>query len=209
MEVFLAGASVELLDGIVCALLAAAASCRARDFGVQFAGACALGCICAILSPLARESFLHGSEGTRTVLVYLADDALLGSLGGIAAPWLSRSGGLFFWLDRLSFAMAATLAAVLAVAETGMAAALLLGLLSGFLPGMCRDVALGDTCLVVEKKWYAAACALGCICAICINILPYFMPSLDFMEGRIIEWSVLGGVLVIMAISVWQKKTSI
>lgn len=159
-----------LLDGTACALLAAAAACRARGMGAHFTGAIVLGCLCGLIGPLLREAFLHGAAASGKIASELPAEALVGALGAMAAFYFFGKFRLFFWLDTASIGMASSVGAVYALQELGIVGGITLGMINGLAPGLVRDIALGDTAMLVERDWYATASALGCVAAIAVFI---------------------------------------
>lgn len=190
--------TLELMDGLACALLAAAAACRARGFGAHFTGAIALGCVCGLAGPLAREAILHGEAGSRMIANALCDDALIGALAGLAALALWKRGGLFFWVDAAGMGLCSSLAAAFAAPTVGVAGGLGIGFIAGLLPGMLRDMALGDVAMLVEKEWYASAVAIGCAFAIFIGALPVIWQDARPLLPRILEYAAIGGCCATM-----------
>ena len=197
---------IELFDGVSCALLAAAASAKARAQGSHLSGAAALGFICGILGPLVREMLLHGETGGQLIIKLLPDDVFIGSLGGIAAVRLVSRLPVVFWLDALSVSFASVLGCLLALQELGIAAGLCLGLICGFLPGVFRDVALGDLADLVEKDWYASSCVLGCVIGMCVFMSPFFFSPLAIMENRLLEISCLSGIACAFLLQIKNSK---
>lgn len=206
-HVFSQTASIELMDGAVCALMAAAAAARSRNFGACMSGCVAIGCICGISGPLLRELILHGQTGAKIVLAALPGEAFAGAAGALISMLFSaiRPARLFFWLDAAGISMAASLAAALGAPELGVVGALVLALACALVPGLIRDVSIGDTAMMLEKPWYASSAAIsGCISMLVI-ILPAFghMPSI-FVE-RAGEWAVLGGAITGMLVLFWKR----
>lgn len=208
LPVISATASIEIMDGVACAFLAAAASCRARSFGGNLVGAIALGCICGIIAPLCRETFLHGSPGSRLIIAALPDNAFIGALAGIFAPiiWPNRKGMIFFWLDSLGTGLAASLTTVLTLPELGIAAAIILGMCAALLPGLCRDVALGDIAIFVETNWYAASVATGCILALVALVAISASARETPLHNRAGELATLAGLMVVLALRFWKCR---
>lgn len=203
--------SMALLDGVAGALLAAAAACRARAFGAHFTGAAVLGCLCGIIGPLLREAFLHGQAGTGPLASQLPGDALLGALGGIAGLYILRRHGsrLFFWLDGASMGLASSVGAVYALQDLGIAGAICLGLINGLAPGLVRDMALGDTAMLVESDWYATAAALGCVIAIAVLIWLSLGWITEWTAAHADEVSALAGFCVVVLIKGWKGSKGI
>lgn len=165
-------ASLALLDGLSCVLLAGAASARARLAGTQFMPALLLGAICGLIAPFVREISLGGSA--RGVFLSMPDCALAGALGGMAALMLlqRQSQRLFFWLDASGTGLAACLASSVAASEFGLAGALVLGLVCGLSPGIARDISLGDMALALEENWYASGVALSAMLTLFLLFVP-------------------------------------
>ncbi len=180
-------ASLQLIDMLACALLAAAATCRARVLGAQVMGALILGCICGLCAPLAREALLHGPGGARLVLQAMPEAALVGSLGGVSSLLILGKFGykIFFWLDAASIGLASCVAA------------LVLGLICGLGPGLLRDMALGDTAMLIEQDWYAAAAALGIMLTILVLLWQpgAAMPGISLPAASIAAGAILAVVL--------------
>ena len=194
--------SMVLLDGVACALLAAAAACRARSLGAHFTGAIVLGCLCGILGPLLREAFLHGQAGTGPLAAQLPGDALLGALGALAATYILRKHGsrLFFWLDAASIGLASAVGAIYALQDLGIVGAVCLGLINGLAPGLVRDMALGDTAMLVESDWYATAAAMGCVIAIAVLLWLSVGWVTEWTASHADEVSVLAGFCMVILI---------
>lgn len=205
-HIFGAIASIEILDGIAAALLAAAASARAKNFGAHITGAIALGCVCGMVGGLTREIFLNGSAGARVALASLPQSALIGALCGVLATRFlpSRKDAVFFWLDAASMGLAGSLGAALGLPGLGVVGALALGLVSGLSPSLARDASLGDTAMIVEKSWYATAVALGCVGAICVAIGGLVIDEVAL--ARIGEYAVIFGSLLTLAIRGWKGR---
>ncbi|MBD5608065.1 MAG: hypothetical protein HDQ93_04355 [Desulfovibrio sp.] len=205
-HIFGAIESIEILDGVAAALLAATATARARNFGAHFTGAIVLGCVCGMVGGLAREIFLNGSAGARVALASLPQSALIGALGGaVAIRFLpSRKDAVFFWLDAASLGLAGALGAALGLPGLGVVGAMALGLVSGLAPSLARDVSLGDTAMIVEKSWYATAVALGCVGTIGVAIGGLVIDEVAY--ARIGEYAVVFGALLTMAIRGWKGR---
>lgn len=191
-----------LLDGFACALLAAAAVCRARSFGAHITGALALGSFCGLLGPLLREAFLHGSQSTTAILSQFPADALLGAAGGLAAIHILAkfSRQTFFWLDAASIGLAASVGSLLALPEAGIVGALSLGLVNGLAPGLVRDVALGDTAMLIDQSWYATAAAIGSLVAIAVLMWLAVGWVTEWTASHADETAALAGFCVVMLI---------
>lgn len=202
---------IGLLDGCACALLAAAASCRARSQGAHFTGAAVLGCLCGIMGPLLREAFLHGQPGTGVIASQMPGDALLGALAGIVALYLaSRYGSkIFFWLDAASIGLASSIGAVLALQELGIVGAICLGLINGLAPGLVRDMALGDVAMLVDSDWYATAAALGCVIAIATEIWCSIGTLTTWMAEHADELAALTGFALVLLVRFWRSRRQI
>lgn len=200
--------SIELLDGLATALLSAAACCRARSFGAHHTGSLVLGCICGLIGPVLRETVLHGSAGSRMAICAMPDDALLGALAAICAIAIMRghTSRLFFWLDGASMGMAGCLSAILSFPELGLAGALALGLASGLLPGITRDVALGDIAMAVEKSWYATAAAIGCLLSIGLVLMPTFVDLPKIILERLAPVAVVAGTCGVLCLHWWKSE---
>ena len=185
-------ATLALLDGLACVLLAAAAAAKARLAGAQFMAALVLGALCGLSAPFIREISLGGSA--RGVFLSMPDCALAGALGGITALLLAPRQGqkLFFWLDASASGLAACFAASVAAAELGIVGALVLGLVCGITPGILRDICLGDTPLALEENWYASGVALAAM----LNLFLLFIPleMLSNIERRPIFCILCGAV---------------
>lgn len=164
--------NMTLLDGTACALLAAAATARARGMGAHVTGALVLGCLCGLAGPLLREAFLHGASGTGAIAREFPASALVGAISGLVTLALAGKARsrVFDWLDGSSMGLASGVGATLALPELGIVGALTIGLVNGLAPGLVRDISLGDTAMLVEKDWYATASALGCIASIAFFI---------------------------------------
>lgn len=193
---------MRVLDGLACALLAAAACARARSLGGHFTGALVLGCLCGLFGPLLREAFLHGQTGSNYILAQLPPEALCGALAALAAMWIARgkTARMFFWLDSASIGLATSVGALMGLGETGVAGALTLGLINGLAPGVMRDCALGDTAMLVEKSWYATAAMIGAIVALAIMIAFAVVGIGAWSASHAEAVAALGGLLVVMAI---------
>lgn len=191
---------IELFDGAAVAALAAAAACRARNFGASPAGAVALGCLCGLCGVFLRELALHGAAGAKLALTALPDDALIGAFAAVLTLFFFARFGkeLFFWLDAASMGLASSLGALLAFPILGLAGGLAVSLLNGLTPGLVRDVALGDAAALVEKEWYAAAAMLGGTVALCICLAPVFLP--DLANARTGEWAALSGAFCVCGV---------
>lgn len=204
----MSSAPLYLLDGIACALLAAAASCRARSMGAHLTGSIVLGCLCGLMGPLLREVFLHGASGTRLAAAEFPDEALIGSLAAIAALYIMRNTRwpVFFWLDAASIGAGAGVGAMLALDELGIVGAICLGMVNGLAPGLIRDISLGDTAMLVDQDWYATAAALGCIVTLAV--------FLWLAVGLITEWTaahaevsaICCGFFTVLALRGWKGR---
>lgn len=170
MQVLPSVITIEILDGIATALLAAATATRAKLLNAPLAGAAAIGCIAGLSASLAREALLHGPQGTKLVISALPDDALIGTVTAFLALVILKIDrqSLFFWLDNASISLSGCLGTVLGMRELGAVGALAIGLVTGLIPSVIRDVSLGDTAMIVEQNWYAAAVFTGAIISVII-----------------------------------------
>lgn len=201
--------SMGVMDGAACALLAAAATTRAKGFGAHGTGALVLGCLCGILGPLLREAFLHGAPAAGRIASELPAGALVGALGGLAGFYMfsrinSLRGRLFGWLDGASMAAATSVGSIMSVTELGIVGALTLGLINGLAPGLVRDMALGDTAMLVEKSWYATAAALGCAASLAMLVFLGAGHINDWAAANVEAVSVITGFMVIVCIRAWR-----
>lgn len=197
MHVFSEAIVIELLDGAAVSLLAAATVCKARSIGANLLGAIMLGCICALFAPVLRENLLHGQNGIKLVLNALPGQAIVGSLGALAALWILREKGekLFFWLDMLAVNLVASLYATLAVPELGITGALVVSSGCALVPAIVRDASLGDIVNFVEKNWYVASLVVASSLSLAIVLLPAFMDLPMLFVTRLGECATLLGAL--------------
>lgn len=208
MHIFSSAESIELLDGIAVALIAAAATLRARSLGSQIAGAAVIGCICGPSGAVIREIILHGQTGARLAITALPADAVVGALGAICALFMLRGRRflLFGWVDSLAMGLACALGTVLGLPELGFAGATAMGLANGLLPTIIRDVSLGDVAMVADKKWYAAAAIICCVVASVVCFAGALGSGSGFMADRLGEWGVCAGVISAMGIRLLGKE---
>lgn len=208
MHVFSATASIEIFDGLACAFLAMAATLRGRSFGANLAGVLVLGCICGLSAALSREFILHGQQGAQLIFVQLPQAALIGAVAGfiLFAMAKKRASQIFFFMDTISMTLAATLTATLAAPEMGAIGALAIGVSAGLLPGLIRDVSLGDSALFLDKNWYAASVILSALCALIIILLPAFWNLPGFFVQRLGEWAIVSGTILGLALRYWRGR---
>ncbi len=147
-------------------MLAAAASCRARNGGAHFSGAAVLACLAGLAAPLLRDALLGHPVLALNRGDYLAA-AVAGAVAGTLAARLGHAWRAFYWLDSLGLGLAAGVGGVRgAVFGLGVVGCLVLGVLTALAGGLVRDVALGDTARLVEEDSYATAAALGVMLAL-------------------------------------------
>lgn len=208
MQFFSDIVSLPILDGAACALLGAAAAVRARNLGAHFTGAIVLGCLAGLIGPLLRETFLHGSIGSANVVRALPDDALVGAVGGALALLIlqKHTNRLFFWLDSASIGLACSVGAVFSLQELGLVGAVCLGLINGLAPGLLRDVALGDTAMLVDKDWYATTAALGCLAALAMEIWLAVGFLGNWTASNPDATAIIVGFLLVIAIMSWRGR---
>lgn len=200
--------SMRLLDGLACVLLAAAATARARGQGAHFTGSVVLGALCGLIGPLLREAFAHGQAGSARIMAEMPNEALIGALGVFVALYLTHRTRirLFFWLDSASIGLAASIGAISTLDELGIIGAIGLGLINGLAPGLVRDMALGDTAMLVDKDWYATAAALGCIAAIAVLLWLSVGWVTEWTATHADEAAVLAGFIVVLALRAWKGR---
>lgn len=203
--------SLGLLDGTSCALLAAAAAVRARGFGAHITGSLVLGCLCGLIGPLLRESFLHGALGSGQVARAFPDEALVGAIGGIFALFLLRNseklrGKLFGWLDGPGIGLATGVGTICALPELGITGALAIGLINGLAPGLVRDMALGDTALLIDKSWYATAAAIGSVISIAVYTAICAGLRNDWAAGNPEAFAIICGFFAVLVIRAWRMQ---
>ncbi|ATD80722.1 MULTISPECIES: TRIC cation channel family protein [Desulfovibrio] len=147
-------------------MLAAAASCRARNGGAHFSGAAVLACLAGLAAPLLRDALLGHPVLALNRGDYLAA-AVAGAVAGTLAARLGHAWRAFYWLDSMGLGLAAGVGGVRgAVFGLGVVGCLVLGVLAALAGGLVRDVALGDTARLVEEDSYATAAALGVMLAL-------------------------------------------
>lgn len=171
-----------ILDLAASALLAAAASCRARACGNHLTGSAVLGCLVGLAAPLLRDSLLGFGSMALNRGEYLAA-AVLGALtGALIAALFGRTWPFFYWLDSLGLALAACVGTSQGLAYgLGLSGCLLLGILTGLAGGLLRDMALGDVARAVEESLYATAAALGALLTLALLLyapLPGWLSAL-------------------------------
>lgn len=210
MEILSDAVSMALLDGSACALLAAAATCRARTAGAHFTGAIVLGCLCGLIGPLLREAFLHGQAGAGKIASELPAEALIGALAAIAALYILRNTRirLFYWLDSASIGLASSVGAIYALPELGITGAICIGMINGLAPGLVRDISLGDTAMLVDKDWYATASALGCVAAIAMFLWLALGWVTEWTAAHVDETAALTGFVVVLLLRAWKGGKS-
>lgn len=193
------------IDMLACALLASAAFCRARVLGAHALGALILGCMCGLCAPLFRELLLHGVSGTRAVLQVMPAASLAGA--AVAALLMVFAGNkgykVFFWLDAASIGLAGCSAAFLGILETGIVGTLVLGMICGLVPGLLRDMALGDTAMMIDQEWYAASAALGVMLTI---LLVLWLPGLDIPGLYLPVLGIMSGAALVISIRYWKRS---
>lgn len=211
MHVFSATASIEILDGLACAFLAMAAALRARSLGANLAGVLVLACISSLSAGLGREFILHGQQGGQLIFAQLPQAAFIGAIAGLFLYVMARKmvSQLFFFMDTLSMSLTAALAASLSAPELGAIGALALGVSAGLLPGLIRDVSLGDSAIFLEQDWYAACAILSTLWAIMLIILPAFWVLPAFFVHRLGEWAVLSAVFLALCLRYWRGRKMI
>lgn len=192
-----------LLEEAACVLLAASSALRARQNGGQVGGAVMLGLFCGLCLPLMRE-VSHLSGFFALVEARHIPCALGGALAGgllLSLPGCGRYGhALFFWLDSLSLGLAVCLQCVhlRCGASLDWPYALALGLIFGLVPGLVRDVAVGDTACLLEEDWYAMAAALAAM--LCLALLRH---------GVNVPASVAVGVALMLALRFWRGRKNL
>lgn len=200
---------IALLNGIACALLAAAASAKARTYGSHFTGAILLGCLCGLACPLMRDLVLYGHPGGMAALAQYPDDSLIGSVGGIYALYLGRRLRIALWLDCLGLSLATCLGAIICSEVFGVTGGLVLGVISAVLPGFIADVALGNTATLIERDWYVTAAIVGAVLSLLVFILPHVLDALAFMKDRLMETAILSGASLAVCLQIWRGKKEI
>lgn len=206
MEVYSPAASLAVLDGVSCALLAAAAAAKARSIGSHITGSLVLGCLCGLLAPLLRESVLYGNVGAMQAFSQFPEDALIGSAGGIAALYLGKKLPVLFWLDALSLSLAASFGALVCMRGFGLVGGLALGIIAAVAPGFTADAALGNVAGIVEKDWYVTAAILGAVLGIGVYMAPWFAPGLEFLQPRLLETAILSGAAFGFCLQIWWGR---
>lgn len=168
MEILTQPMVLEIMDGLACALLAAAAVCKAVSMRAQLFGGVILACLCALACPLFRELILFGPPGALLILHSQPLNALVGALAALAACLFfpQFTGILLFWLDAAGIGLACPVITIMSLPALGVAGALTTGIIAAVIPGLVRDIALGDTAMLIEKNWYASAVVIGAIVAI-------------------------------------------
>lgn len=193
MEILSQPAVLQILDGLACALLAATAVCKAVSLRAQLFGGIILACICALACPLFREVILFGPPGALLILHSQPLNALVGALAALAACLFFPKFTviLFFWLDAASAGLACSIITLMALPTLGIAGALTTGIIAALIPGLIRDMALGDTALLIDKNWYASSVVIGAIVALLtVTLLTIY---LNFSRGM--EVAILLGAL--------------
>ncbi|MCR5563149.1 MAG: TRIC cation channel family protein [Desulfovibrio sp.] len=158
-------------DALCVFLLSGAAACRARFCGAHFTGAAVLGIVCGLFGPLFREAIIHGGAAVVFSQDSLLAAALVGALTGAFTGRRLWADRLDLLLDSSGLAVCACLAALCALPVMGLGGAVLFGAMTGLLPGLVRDVALGDTARMVEESWYATAVVLGIVTCLAVMLL--------------------------------------
>lgn len=208
MHVFSQAEVIELMDGVACVLLAMAVSFRGRAMGGNLAGVLILGCVCSLSASLGREFMLHGSQGLRLVMANLPASAMIGSAAGLILAVMTGKHRvkIFFLLDTLSMTLMCALTATLAAPELGALGALALGVAIGLVPGLIRDVSLGDAAIFLEQAWYATGGIIASLCAVIVILLPAFWTMPGFFVMRLGEWAVLTGTVAGTALRYWHGQ---
>ncbi|MDR1776242.1 MAG: TRIC cation channel family protein [Desulfovibrio sp.] len=165
------GGPLFILDLAACALLAAAAACKARDYGVHVTGSMVLACLAGLSMPLLRDGLLGVVAFSLDRGAYPAS-AVSGGLVGLVAAWAFRRGqSVFNRIDGLALALAAAVSAVKGQeAGLGPAGCLVLALASALAGGLIRDAALGDSARAVEEPLYVTAAVFGALLALALTI---------------------------------------
>lgn len=157
------------LDAATGFLLAAAAALRARQGANQPAGACVIGVLCGVCAPLLRHAILgYGVAALNSPGLGAAVFA-----GALVGPLLDRAPRIgetaFILLDAAGMCLAAAAAAVWAGGMgVGIAGRLVLAVICGLLPGILRDVTLGDMAQLAGERFHAVAPVLAAIPALAL-----------------------------------------
>lgn len=159
------------------ALLAFAAGFKAQRQGLPMAGAVVLAALAGVCGVLLREVLL--SFGTVAPLHdtwYAASACIGGTLGALCALVGLRGGSnpllpVAFYVDcwgmGLCAAMAASRSLVVGMPPVGC---LLLGTLAGLLPGVLRDVCLGDVPQAFAQQFHAVAGVIAAMVALAVGL---------------------------------------
>ena len=206
MHVFSETASIEILDALACAFLGMACAVRGRAMGANLLGSLILACISALSAALSREFILHGQQGSMLVFAQLPQAAFIGASGGLLLYTIAKGGRFFFFIDTLSLSLTAALVASLAAPELGAVGAFSLGLCASLVPGLIRDLSLGDSALFLEQPWYAVSAVVAAAGAILLILLPAFWTMPSFFVHRLGEWAVVCGSLLGLALRYWRGR---
>ncbi len=150
-------------------MLAAASALRARHASCAPVGAAVLGVLCGLIGPLLRAT-LAGQPAVLVLDASLYPASALG--GGVIGAFLGRfswTEGRFFSLIEAAGLQLLACSGVLVVQHWLALSPLGIFLLSAvpaFVPGLLRDVALGDTAALADEPAYATAPLLGILLTI-------------------------------------------
>ncbi|MDR1856299.1 MAG: TRIC cation channel family protein [Desulfovibrio sp.] len=142
---------------------AAAAGLRARQCGSHFTGAAVLGCLVGLSAPLFMDCLLGmGVPAILTRETPLGATALGGVLGALFGAFNPATSLVFGCLDALGLGLVACLGSLQGLAM-GLPATgcLILGCVSGLIPGILRDMLDGEPILALESDFYVSAAILG------------------------------------------------
>lgn len=206
MMVFPEETVIILFNGLACMLFAASAAAKARSFGAHFTGALILGIFSGLSSPILCSLLISGQQGIINALSQYPDDALIGSVAGIALLYICKRLPVVKWLGNLAVSFATCLGAMLALRFFGAVGGMALGIITALVPGFIADAALGNIAEFVERDWYVTAAILGAVLAMAIFAAPYFFETLAFMHDRLLETSILSGTIFAFCLQVWKEK---
>lgn len=193
---------------IASILLAWSCAFYSRQCGNQLAGSISLGFICCIPAFIFRDAVFRGQPGVEVVLNQLPPVLLVAAILGALAgkynvqekwhdiPYLAGIGILVSWSSLCA----------IRVNNLGIGASVCIGWVCGIIPGLIRDIALGDMASFIEKRWLASAIFLACLATLgsgcCLVLLKQ-----QWLNGVWELLSVCCGTVIFLILNIFSKKS--
>jgi len=187
--------SIETLDYVGVALFAATGALAASRKQLDIIGFLFLAAVTGIGGGTARDLILDVPVFWISNPIYLLICAGTAGVIYITAPFVESRYKILLWLDAVALAAYGVFGAHKGLMVTGSATiGIVMGMLTGTLGGIIRDILAREASVLLRREIYIAACAIGAAIYVALNKAG-FEPWAAAAVGYVMAFGIRGGTI--------------